>query len=69
MSMKLIFLLQDNLMGESFIKANGSINRGKVLVGKSGQMAQFIKECGKIIWPMDKEDWYILEGMFMKDNG
>ena len=56
MSMKLIFLLQDNLMGESFIKANGSINRGKVLVGKSGQMAQFIKECGKIIWPMDKED-------------
>ncbi len=56
MSTKLIFLLQDSLMVESFTKANGSINRGKVLVAKFGLMAQFIKECGIIIWPMGKED-------------
>lgn len=54
---------------ELSIKDNGLTIKELAMVGRSGPMAPSMKVCGLIIWPMVKEDSFIVEVMFMKDNG
>lgn len=54
---------------ESYIKVNGKTNLDKAMVDKSGQMVQFIKECGVMVWLMVKADLFIPEVMYTKEIG